>query len=70
MASSKVASEKLRMWKNSRTVLKLTMLTKGGIPEMFTGEIIAFDEEHYCFASCQEERRISSSSIFSEQSYG
>lgn len=45
MASSKVAFDKLGTWKKSRMVLKLTMLTKGGMPNIFRGEISWLDAE-------------------------
>ncbi len=45
MASSKEAFDKLGMWKKSRTVLKLTMLTKGGMPNIFRGEISWLDAD-------------------------
>jgi hypothetical protein len=43
MASSIEASDRFRRWKKSRTFLRLTLLTKDGIPEIFTGEIAALD---------------------------
>ncbi len=52
MASSIEASDRLGKWKKSRTVLKLTILTKDGIPEMLTGSIVALDDAALllCFA--------------------
>jgi electron transfer flavoprotein alpha/beta subunit len=47
MASSKEAFEKFRMWKNSRTVLKLTVLTNGGTPDIFMGRVAAVDEDSW-----------------------
>jgi hypothetical protein len=45
MASSKEAFAKFGTWKKLRTVLKLTILTKGGMPNIFRGEISWFDAE-------------------------
>jgi hypothetical protein len=44
MASSKEAFERFGMWKKSRTVLKLTVLTKGGMPNILRGEVASLDE--------------------------
>jgi len=45
MASSSDAFRMLGNWKKSKTVLKVTVLTKGGIPETLRGLIMAVDEE-------------------------
>lgn len=45
MASSREAFDKFWTWKNSSTVLKLTVLTNGGKPEILVGEIASIDEE-------------------------
>jgi len=45
MASSKEAFAKFGVWKESRTVLKLIAVTKGGIPEILRGRISSLDEE-------------------------
>jgi len=45
MASSKEAFLKLEIWKKSKTVLKLTVVTKGGMPDTLRGQIVATDEE-------------------------
>lgn len=45
MASSTVAFSKLRNWKKSKTVLKVTVLTKGGKPKTLTGLVMAADEK-------------------------
>jgi len=44
MASSKVAFDKFRMWKKSRTVLRLTVYERG-TEDHFTGSIYHVDEE-------------------------
>jgi len=44
MASSKEAFRKLGNWKKSKTVLKVTVLTKGDPPETLTGLIMGVDE--------------------------
>jgi hypothetical protein len=45
MASSEEAFARFWMWKKSHTVLNLTVVTKGGIPEKLIGEISAIDED-------------------------
>jgi hypothetical protein len=45
MASSKEAFDKFAIWRSSRTVLKLTVLTNDEIPNVFRGEISWFDAE-------------------------
>jgi hypothetical protein len=50
MASSNEAFDKLRKWKNSRTSLRLTVVTNGGQPFISTGEIAATDENEMLFA--------------------
>jgi hypothetical protein len=45
MASSKEAFAKFGLWKASSTVLKLTAVTKGEMPEILRGEISSLDEE-------------------------
>ncbi len=45
MASSREAFDKFGTWKKRRTVLKLTVLTKEGIPEILRGRISSFDVE-------------------------
>ncbi|HEV2195146.1 MAG TPA: hypothetical protein VGR55_06170 [Candidatus Acidoferrum sp.] len=47
MASSVEAFDKFRMWKKSRTVLKVTVLTKGGYPNILTGEVVSVIEETF-----------------------
>ncbi len=42
---SKEAFDRFGTWKKSRTVLKLTVLTKGGMPEIRRGRISSFDME-------------------------
>ena len=44
MASSKDAFFKFGTWKNSRTVLKLTVFTKEGKPDIWRGTIVSVDE--------------------------
>jgi hypothetical protein len=50
MDSSKEAFSKFEMWKNSRTVLRLTVYDRGAL-DHFTGSIyhVDFDEEQVCF---------------------
>jgi hypothetical protein len=45
MASSEQAFARFGMWKKFRTGLKLTVVTKGGIPEILRGRISSLDEE-------------------------
>ena len=40
MASSKEAFERLWMWKKSRTLLRVVLLTKGDLPEGFVGAVV------------------------------
>lgn len=47
MASSKEAFEKFRRWKKSRTVLRVTVLTNGGMPDIFIGGVAAVDEDSW-----------------------
>lgn len=44
MASSRVAFEKFEIWKNSRTVLNLTVWTNEGVPDNWHGRIISVEE--------------------------
>ncbi len=50
MASSEEAFSRFEMWKNSRTVLKLTVYERGA-EDHFIGSIdhVDFDEEIVCF---------------------
>jgi hypothetical protein len=43
--SSREAFAKFNTWKTSRTVMKLTIVTKGELPEMLRGEISSLDEK-------------------------
>jgi len=43
MASLEEAFAKLDMWKNSQTPLKVTVVTKGGMPEILRGQILSTD---------------------------
>jgi len=45
MASSTEAFRKLGSWKKSKTVLRVTILTKGGMPNILTGMVLATDAE-------------------------
>jgi hypothetical protein len=45
MASSEEAFARFWRWKKAHTVLKLTVLTKGGMPEKLIGAIVAIDDE-------------------------
>ena len=45
MASSSDAFRKLESWKKSKAVLKVTVLTKGGVPDILTALVMATDEE-------------------------
>lgn len=45
MASSNEAFRRLGSWKKSKTVLKVTVLTKGDQPDILTGLVLAIDEE-------------------------
>jgi len=47
MASSKEVFAKFEVWKESRTVLKLTEMTKGEMPEILRGKISSLDEERH-----------------------
>ena len=47
MASSEEAFAKFGVWNESRTVLKLTALTKDGKPEILRGRISSLDEERH-----------------------
>jgi len=46
MASSKEAFDKLWTWKKSKTLLKVTVVTKGDLPETFVGAV-TFPEEKF-----------------------
>jgi hypothetical protein len=50
MASSSDAFLRLDRWKNFKTPLKLTVLTKGGMPEVFRCVVTATDEECFVFS--------------------
>jgi hypothetical protein len=45
MASSEDAFRKFAMWKNSRTVLNLTVFTNFGMPDIWLGSITSVDEQ-------------------------
>src|SRR5712692_10914516 len=45
MASSKDAFDKFWMWKKSRTLLRVTVLTKGEPPKVFIGAVTLPEEE-------------------------
>jgi hypothetical protein len=47
MASAEDIFSRFWMWKKSHTVLRLTVLTKGGTPEKLIGEIAAIDEDAF-----------------------
>jgi len=50
MASSREAFERLDKWKNLRTVLKLTVVTNGGKPDISIGEVALTDQDEMAFA--------------------
>ena len=59
MASSKEAFEKFVRWKNSRTVLKFTFVTKGGMPETLVGQIMGTEEDSFLvFFGVRETREL------------
>jgi hypothetical protein len=47
MASPKEAFSKFRMWKELRTVLKLTVLEKGELPETFIVDVASIYEDPF-----------------------
>jgi hypothetical protein len=44
MDSSRVAFEKFDIWKKSNTVLRVSVWTNGGLPDIWTGSISSADE--------------------------
>jgi len=45
MASSRaIAFSRFATWKNSKTVLRVTVFTKGGVPDIWQGQVFSVDE--------------------------
>jgi hypothetical protein len=57
MASSKEAFFKLGRWKNSRTVLRLTVFMNGGAPEIRQGVLTSVDEDEVLVAFVDDSTR-------------
>lgn len=58
MASSSEAFAKFRIWKNSNTVLKVTVVTKGGKPDILRGWIFSVDEPNFLVGFALKDRSL------------
>ena len=70
MASSKEAFARFWTWKNSHTVLRLTVLTKGGTPEKLIGEISSIDEDSLLVGFAVRRTRDFRTICFADASFG
>jgi hypothetical protein len=70
MASSEEAFDRFWRWKKASTVLKLTVLTKGGTPERFIGEIFAIDDEALVVGFLASNTRDFRQICFADASFG
>jgi len=57
MASSKEAFERFWTWKNSRTLLRLTLWEKGQAPTSFVGAVVLPEEEELRVAFLNHDER-------------
>jgi hypothetical protein len=69
MDSSKDAFDKFWMWKKSRTLLRVTVLTNGEPPEVFTGAVILPEEEFLRVSFADHDTRALRVVDFSECSF-
>lgn len=66
MASSAEAFDKFGIWKNRRTLLRLTVTEKGELPEKFLGSVTFVEYESLRVSFMNHDRRIPQLADFSD----